>query len=275
MNMLEPVGLNPIDFERLMFTLESAAAVNQRVQFHLWAQGALQSFLPHETLVCVHGDLAQRRYAYEVFSRAVLSEDFNRLFGDHVDGLIPEILEHWYANAQAPLTFHDENIASERTARQLASLGLLPALIHGSRGLVGQHATLFVMLRTPAAIDARERYMVELLVPHLHLAWHRVLSVDCDACEERVVAAGSQLTDREIEVLNWVREGKTNVEIAVILRLSPLTVKNHVRKILRKLKVSNRAQAVARGLAARVFRNFVERPQAAPSRPAAGGESSS
>jgi DNA-binding CsgD family transcriptional regulator len=54
-------------------------------------------------------------------------------------------------------------------------------------------------------------------------------------------------------VLNWVREGKTNQEIAQILDISPLTVKNHVQKILRKLKVTNRAQAVARGIAARLI----------------------
>jgi DNA-binding CsgD family transcriptional regulator len=54
------------------------------------------------------------------------------------------------------------------------------------------------------------------------------------------------LSERERQVLQWVRQGKTNHEIGQILSISPLTVKNHVQKILRKLNVSNRAQAAAR-----------------------------
>ncbi|MFX6645087.1 LuxR C-terminal-related transcriptional regulator, partial [Acinetobacter baumannii] len=54
------------------------------------------------------------------------------------------------------------------------------------------------------------------------------------------------LSARELQVLDWVREGKTNHEIGQILDISPLTVKNHIQKILRKLDVTNRAQAVAR-----------------------------
>ena len=37
--------------------------------------------------------------------------------------------------------------------------------------------------------------------------------------------------------------GKTNWEISSILGISPLTVKNHVQNILRKLDVQNRGQA--------------------------------
>jgi DNA-binding CsgD family transcriptional regulator len=39
----------------------------------------------------------------------------------------------------------------------------------------------------------------------------------------------------------------------MILKISPLTVKNHVQKILRKLDVLNRTQAVGKALALRVL----------------------
>jgi DNA-binding NarL/FixJ family response regulator len=58
------------------------------------------------------------------------------------------------------------------------------------------------------------------------------------------------LTGRQIEILALVSEGLSNAEIAHSLFLSESTVKWHVRKILRALGVSNRAQAVARFLAA-------------------------
>jgi PAS domain S-box-containing protein len=62
---------------------------------------------------------------------------------------------------------------------------------------------------------------------------------------------GRNLTPRQLEILALVAEGLSNAEIARRLFLSEDTVKWHVRKILRALGVSNRAQAVARYLAAR------------------------
>ena len=58
---------------------------------------------------------------------------------------------------------------------------------------------------------------------------------------------------RELEILKWIYLGKSNFEIGAILKISPLTVKNHVQKILRKLDVLNRTQAVGKALALRVL----------------------
>jgi DNA-binding NarL/FixJ family response regulator len=54
------------------------------------------------------------------------------------------------------------------------------------------------------------------------------------------------LSEREREILDSLREGKTNVDIALALDISPFTVKNHVQRIFRKIGVSNRTQAAAR-----------------------------
>lgn len=42
--------------------------------------------------------------------------------------------------------------------------------------------------------------------------------------------------------------GKTNWEIGNIMQVSPLTIKNHVQNILRKLDVENRSQAASKAL---------------------------
>lgn len=57
------------------------------------------------------------------------------------------------------------------------------------------------------------------------------------------------LSPRQLEILALVADGLSNAEIASRLYLTESTVKWHVRKILRSLGVSNRAQAVARYLA--------------------------
>ncbi|KGR79632.1 response regulator transcription factor [Ureibacillus manganicus] len=58
------------------------------------------------------------------------------------------------------------------------------------------------------------------------------------------VALHEQLTDREMEVLLLVAQGKTNQEIADELFIALKTVKTHVSNILAKLDVQDRTQAV-------------------------------
>jgi DNA-binding NarL/FixJ family response regulator len=57
-------------------------------------------------------------------------------------------------------------------------------------------------------------------------------------------ASGHQLTQRQWEVLNCLREGKSNKQIAYELGLSEGTVKIHVTAIFKSLGVKNRTQAV-------------------------------
>ncbi|MDX2255449.1 MAG: response regulator transcription factor [Pseudanabaenaceae cyanobacterium bins.39] len=53
----------------------------------------------------------------------------------------------------------------------------------------------------------------------------------------------SHLSQRELEVLKLIVEGKSNPEIAAVLYLSPNTIKTHVRGIMNKLSVDDRVQA--------------------------------
>lgn len=56
---------------------------------------------------------------------------------------------------------------------------------------------------------------------------------------------GSNLSQREAELLHLVAEGLSNKEIGVKLHISESTVKNHLRNILAKLHLKNRIQLVA------------------------------
>ena len=53
----------------------------------------------------------------------------------------------------------------------------------------------------------------------------------------------SELSEREIQVLKLIANGKDNAMIAAELHISPKTVKNHISNILMKLQIDNRIQA--------------------------------
>lgn len=63
----------------------------------------------------------------------------------------------------------------------------------------------------------------------------------------RLLAGRKQLSGREIEVLDGMRRGLSNKDIATALSISEHTVKTHVKAVLQKLESADRAEAVARG----------------------------
>jgi DNA-binding CsgD family transcriptional regulator len=85
----------------------------------------------------------------------------------------------------------------------------------------------------------RDRTLLELLKPHL-------IRFRANAEFRRRSNGASGLTEREAEVLGWVRNGKTNDEIAAVLHLSPHTVRKHLENIFEKLGVHTRTAAAAR-----------------------------
>lgn len=88
-----------------------------------------------------------------------------------------------------------------------------------------------------------ERYfqLVEYLGYHFHLALMRTGPRHSGVLDRCV----KQLSVRELTILNWMKNGKTNWEIAKILNISERTVRFHVESIFSKLDVTSRSHAVA------------------------------
>lgn len=82
-----------------------------------------------------------------------------------------------------------------------------------------------------------QKDILDIITPHVHQALVRVCGI-----EDR---RDFSLSSREKEVLNWIKEGKTNWEIAIILNISERTVKFHVQNIERKLNAVNKSHAIA------------------------------
>lgn len=86
----------------------------------------------------------------------------------------------------------------------------------------------------------RERNVLQLLRPHLT----RIRNAAQHAAVPNA-AVSSVLTPREIQVMQLVRDGYLNKQIASTLGLSPHTVRTHLQQVFAKLDVQNRTSAVA------------------------------
>jgi DNA-binding CsgD family transcriptional regulator len=105
-------------------------------------------------------------------------------------------------------------------------------------------ARFFYLNRERAAGDfeERDRGLLELVRPFL-VAIRERLELRLG---RRGRGAELGLTDRELEILDWVARGKTNREIAALLVVSPHTVRKHLEHAYEKLGVHTRTAAVAR-----------------------------
>lgn len=119
-----------------------------------------------------------------------------------------------------------------------SEFGLNYGIASGVNGL-GVRGSLVSFSSRKNVFTPYELKILDVLTPHIHQALVRI-------CERSYKAACAQpLSEREVEVLKWMKSGKTNWEISMILNISERTVKFHVQNIERKLDAVNKAHAVA------------------------------
>jgi len=87
---------------------------------------------------------------------------------------------------------------------------------------------------------------LEEAIRQVHAGGRRLPPVVAERLAERMT--GSELTGRELEVLEQIVRGKSNKEIATALKISEATVKSHINSVLGKLGVSDRTQAATTAL---------------------------
>ena len=115
---------------------------------------------------------------------------------------------------------------------------LFDAIAAGACGYVLKQIGSDDLIRAVEAVGRGEA----LLDPALT---QRVFARVREAARKEHEEVFANLTDQELRVLSQVAEGKTNREIAGALFLGEGTVRNYVSSILRKLDLTNRAEAAA------------------------------
>ncbi len=121
-----------------------------------------------------------------------------------------------------------------------AEFGLRDGFSFGSRFIKSTSASFFSCAGQGLTSDKRHVTIIQYLVPHMHAS---LAKVHLGLLKEKPC-----LTEREMEVLNWAKFGKTNGDIAVQLSISERAVKYHIGNAMQKLHAVNRSQAVAMAL---------------------------
>jgi transcriptional regulator EpsA len=254
-NEPSPARLNDSEREALLLNIDVSLRVHTRPQLFSWVQGALHSLIPHEVLLCGLQEGRQSPMRVDSFSTAAVdTEKLNETFQQDVS-LVPHLIKMWEENRCRAITSETERgpFASGALARTLATVSAPTVLAHGTHDGNGDMVSFFVFAGRSGALGAKQAYLADLIVPYLHGAWVRSqVTWPLDRAGATKPAKAGLLTPREQQILQWIYHGKSNIEIGMILEISPLTVKNHVQKTLRKLNVLNRTQAVGKALALRI-----------------------
>jgi transcriptional regulator EpsA len=256
---LPPDGpLDAADLEAVVLNMEASLRIFTKHHFFSWTQGLLQNLVPHEALICSLRAAGGRPPLVEAFS--TLGEDaepLDRLYSQE-PGVGEKLVKEWEDRLYQPLMREAGEIGSVDSAltREFGRIGAKRFVAHGTHDASGRMASFFLFGGASIGDHPGRARLVEILVPFLHAAWMRTkvsLSGDAGTVADAHAAPRDLLTEREREVLKWVYLGKSNIEIGLILGISPLTVKNHVQEILRRLNVQNRAQAVGKAFSLHIL----------------------
>ena len=115
---------------------------------------------------------------------------------------------------------------------------VMDAVVAGACGYLLKDATIQDLLRGIAAANRGESLISPAIAAKV-LQRVRASSPDLETAQ----LLTTQLSDRELQVLKLIANGKDNAQIAGELFISAKTVKNHISNILLKLSIENRIQA--------------------------------
>ena len=253
--MNETHGLHVHEHAAFIIIIESALRIETKAQFLEWTQAELQALFPHESLICGVGQINKDG----IQIRHLLSRNFPIEYVRELarpDGDVSSPIMAKWCRERKPQLFESDRVKLETIPAWIALFNqhhLQNVAAHGLRDQSSNAASYFSFSRIPGKLTPHHAHLLELLVPPMHGALIRVLANN-PSVRQKTAATAPIISVREQEVLLWLREGKTNWEIAQILKLSEMTVKNHVHNILVKLRVNNRTQAVTKAISTKMIR---------------------
>jgi transcriptional regulator EpsA len=228
--------------------ITSCQSVANLSDLFMWSQGPLWAFLPHDVMLFSVADSQSQWLMSDcLHSQPLKGQTVNALIDSH-HGLLALLIQESRKLDMRKLFIDakgrsDQPIAPE-LGRAVLSLKLGGLWFVDSGALPGFHRVSFALLGTQLPEMAQLQW--GWIAPSIQAALVRVAAGQsaADAPLTDPPLEAQALTARQMEIMKWVRQGKTNHEIGAIMDISPFTVKNHLQKIFQRLNVTNRVQAL-------------------------------
>lgn len=240
---------------RFLRIVSECGRIRRHGDLYRWLSGEVQHFMPHEMLFSAWGDFETRELKLDLIC-GLPGLRTSRLAHCRAEQLIRDAYARWCDAGREPLVMDVADLATVHEPCACPVHGALrrmrQMIVHGVHDKRSGSNALYIALACEPLAKGRsmERFlsMLDPLVAQIDSAFRRVpafpmpemFSAPSASCEVL------ELSVREVEVLESLRRGKTNLDIAAALDISPFTVKNHVQRIFRKIGVTNRTQAAAR-----------------------------
>jgi transcriptional regulator EpsA len=251
----EMPGLDAHDGARFVRVLSESRLVRRHGELLRWLN-EVQQFLPHEILIAAWGDFQRWNIKCEVVSHLPDVCAAPRR-GCALDDLLRDLYTQWVRSGREPLVLQAALAAALRKpcacALHGALRGMRCVLVHGVRDKRSGCDSLYITLGSSSfgELGHHSRFiaLAHLLLCQLDIVWRRLAAFrldDLPADEAITLPRALELSAREREILVSLSRGSSNSDIAEALDISLFTVKNHLKRIFRKIGVSNRTQAAAR-----------------------------
>ncbi len=126
-------------------------------------------------------------------------------------------------------------LSTQKTFTQMCKISCSGSgLISGISNSENNTATAVLLMNKENTDFSIQHQIIDYILPHIDSAIARYTPNNT-----------INLSDRQLEVLEWVSQGKSNWEVASILNVSENTIKFHVSNICKKLNVHKRCHAIA------------------------------
>lgn len=249
--------LSDENLERYFRVVREGVAVRSHSDLLRWLQGEVQHYLPHEIMLAIWSDAGTNHFRHDLVS-ALPGVRTEHLHSENLLALQRGLYGCWVELGKVPFRlslgacgfrFGDRG---PPCAFGEALHGMRSLLVHGITDERGNQDCLYAIFSSNDNLNDSTLSAMDNLLPYLDAALRRVTPLTRrhhivpPLAEIQQSSEKHGLSAREVEILDWVRVGKTNSEIASILGISVYTVKNHLRSIFKKLDVYNRTQAASK-----------------------------
>lgn len=231
--------------EQLLYLnfVQASQGIETAEAFQKYIREFVRPLLPHTmSLACVGGIVNGKAVLEMAIAWNYPDALFNKVH-EIVNIADRSLLARWYMERKPQLIElgRNDHLLSAMEREEMETFNFDNFAAHGVIDVDGKRGSYISLAGVSGELGPHQEFLLELMVPHIHQSLVRILRQQRNG---QTFSNAQLLTPKELVVLRWLAEGKSNPEIAALLNRSVSTIRNQVHSILGKLGASSRAEAL-------------------------------